>query len=186
MRYVFMDNYRGFAETLIPVSGATFLVGENSTGKTSFLTLVHLLSTPEFLFAQDFSRGAPGILGGFRDIVSITSSDASYFSIGTIRTGAKAGRAKGEVECTFNIMKFSDEEGLPRICSYSSYRNGKLASILFKGDRAHYKVTEHPSPASLDSGSLRDFFLRVYREASRCQRRMKTPQIAGRKFPSPR
>jgi hypothetical protein len=167
MRYIFMDNYRGFAETLIPISGATFLVGENSTGKSSFLTLVHLLSTPEFLFAQDFSRGAPGILGGFRDIVSITSSDTSYFSIGALLTHTRPSRARGERDCAFTIMTFCDEEGLPRICSYSSYLKGKLASLSFRGDRTYYKVTEHLAPTTLDNGSLPAFFLRVYRETSR-------------------
>lgn len=167
MRYVFMDNYRGFAETLIPISRATFLVGENSTGKSSFLALVHLLSTPEFFFSPDFSRGASGILGGFRDIVSVTSSDTSYFSIGTLWTKPKPSRAKGEPECTFNVMKFSDEEGLPRICSYSSYIKGKLTSFLFKGDRIYCKVTEHLFPNALDNASLPAFFLRVYRETSR-------------------
>jgi predicted ATP-dependent endonuclease of OLD family len=37
MRYVFMHNFRGFSETLLPLRQTTFLVGENSAGKSSVL-----------------------------------------------------------------------------------------------------------------------------------------------------
>ncbi|MGC1490307.1 MAG: AAA family ATPase, partial [Candidatus Acidiferrum sp.] len=73
MHYIFMDNYRGFSETLIPLRRATFLVGENSTGKSSFLSVAYLLSTPAIILGRNFWQGELYNLGGFKDIVSVTS-----------------------------------------------------------------------------------------------------------------
>jgi hypothetical protein len=167
MRYAFMDNYRGFAETLIPLPSATFLVGENSTGKSSFLTLVHLLSKPEFVFSPDSSRGAFGMLGGFRDIVSVTSADKSYFSIGRLTTLKKSRNKKLGPACTFSIMTFRDEEGLPRIYAHTYYAEGRLVEIIFESDQTYYKVTDNFFPTGLDGDSLPEFFLRIYRQRSK-------------------
>ena len=35
LRYV--DNFRGFSDTYVPISDVNFFVGENSSGKTSLL-----------------------------------------------------------------------------------------------------------------------------------------------------
>ncbi len=89
IRYLFIDNFRGFSDTYIPLLDVNFLVGENSSGKTSFLGLVKLLSSNEFIWGQRFI--APHVnLGHFEDIVSAHSSDRSYFSFGVIEQfGAK-------------------------------------------------------------------------------------------------
>ena len=46
--YIFVDNFRGFRDTCIPITDVNFLVGENSTGKTSILGLLKLLAGPRF------------------------------------------------------------------------------------------------------------------------------------------
>ena len=56
MRYIYMNNFRGFSDTLIPLSQISFLVGENSTGKSSFLKLLYLLASPNFWFSPEFIR----------------------------------------------------------------------------------------------------------------------------------
>ncbi len=53
--YIFVDNFRGFSDTCIPVTDVNFLVGENSTGKSSVLGLIKLLSGPTFLMGGDFA-----------------------------------------------------------------------------------------------------------------------------------
>jgi hypothetical protein len=166
MRYIFMDNYRGFAETIVPLRDATFLVGENSTGKSSFLAAVNLLSTQQFVLSPyHFPRGTLPFLGGFSDIVSITSADRSYFSIGALLTGGSLVAAgKGGIECEFLILKFCDEEGQPRLNTYIHYVNGKLGVLRFKGDEALYRFTRQ-SPSAADARSVLDFLLRVYRHS---------------------
>ena len=84
MKYLFIDNYRGFTNTLIPLRQVTFLVGENSTGKTSIMSIIHLLSDYKFWFEQQFNSKEVQ-LGTFRDIVSAGSLNSSTFSIGNTR-----------------------------------------------------------------------------------------------------
>lgn len=55
-----LKNFRGFRRAVVPLSpGVNFLVGENSTGKTSVLALIDILSSHHFYFTQtlksDFS-----------------------------------------------------------------------------------------------------------------------------------
>ena len=58
--YVYMDNYRGFSNAAIPLRQVNFLVGENSTGKTSFLELLDVLSYgPFWAFEPRFEK--PGL-----------------------------------------------------------------------------------------------------------------------------
>lgn len=141
--YVFMDNYRGFSETVIPLTQATFLVGENSTGKTSFLSLLYLLSTPNFWFAPGFSPTDFCDLGGFKDIVSAGSSDKSAFTVGLLSTASKqAERKAGSDGYRLSLMTFREKNGLPRLSSYVEYRNGKVFKIRFGPKTMRYKRTE--------------------------------------------
>ncbi len=53
--YVFVDNFRGFTDTCIAITDVNFLVGENSTGKSSILALIKLISARNFLLGgEDF------------------------------------------------------------------------------------------------------------------------------------
>lgn len=69
-----MDNYRGFQRTLIPLSKMTFLVGENSSGKTSFLKLIEIITSGEFWYNGEF-RNSDVDLSYFGDI-SINGGEA--------------------------------------------------------------------------------------------------------------
>lgn len=82
--YIYLDNFRGFTETFIPIQQVNFLVGENSTGKTSLLELLESFSKPPFwLFEPRF--GVPGSQQRhFLDLVSASSRNKKSFSIGTI------------------------------------------------------------------------------------------------------
>lgn len=54
IKEIYVDNYRGFDDTLIPLKEVNFFVGENSTGKTSILKLLDLLASSEFWFNGNF------------------------------------------------------------------------------------------------------------------------------------
>ncbi|MDM8526525.1 AAA family ATPase, partial [Desulfococcaceae bacterium HSG8] len=83
MKYLFIDNFRGFSKTYIPIKDVNFFVGENSTGKTSVLTLLKLISSPSFWRDQSFNNDDISFTD-FKDIVSINSPDKSFFHIGMI------------------------------------------------------------------------------------------------------
>jgi len=82
MKYLFLDNFRGFSNSIIPLKQVNFLVGENSTGKSSFLKLVNLFSQDNFRQFPERSIQEYADLGSFNDIVSAWSTDRSYFIIG--------------------------------------------------------------------------------------------------------
>ena len=76
--YLFVDNFRGFCNTCIPITDVNFLVGQNSTGKTSVLGLLKLFSGPHFLMRPEFGDEHVSF-GHFSDMVSAHSNDQQLF-----------------------------------------------------------------------------------------------------------
>jgi hypothetical protein len=126
MQYIFMDNFRGFSETLLPLKQITFLVGENSTGKSSFLKLLYLLSRPQFWFSCGYALQEEAELGGYGDIVSAWASDKSYFRIGAISTYRD--RKKGTVSCAFGVHTFGDRDGIPYLSRFMQFVDGRVTT----------------------------------------------------------
>lgn len=52
---LYIDNYKGFSDTLITFDDVNFFVGENSTGKTAVLNLLEVISQPNFWVVPDFN-----------------------------------------------------------------------------------------------------------------------------------
>ena len=78
MKALYLDNLRGFDDTLIKFKDVNFLVGENSTGKTSILSLFRNSFYYPFWEYCKF----PDDLQRFEDLVSINAEDSSHFTIG--------------------------------------------------------------------------------------------------------
>ena len=83
MEYIYMDNYKGFADTLCPLEGVNFLVGENSTGKTSFLSLLPLFCGSGKTPMNRLDVTAE--IGAFDECVSAASKNKSSFKVGNGR-----------------------------------------------------------------------------------------------------
>lgn len=86
---LFLDNIRGFNKCFIDINQVNFLVGENSTGKSSFLSILSLFSDPQFNFSGEF-RNSFVNFGLFEDIVNKNSSNQTTFSIGLVKNGKSA------------------------------------------------------------------------------------------------
>jgi predicted ATPase len=108
-----MDNFRGFTDTVIPLRDVNFLVGENSTGKTSFLKLMELLSAQEFPFFGISPRTST-LFGSFEDHVSVESKIRDYFVIGWIDHQSNIESNNCKVSSYF-IMMFREREAIPYI-----------------------------------------------------------------------
>lgn len=82
--YIYADNFRGFSDAIVPIYQVNFLVGENSTGKTSFIELIETLGNmPFWVFEPRY--GALGLpQKHFLDLVSAAGSSKKAFSIGAI------------------------------------------------------------------------------------------------------
>jgi len=139
VKYLFVDNFRGFTKTLLPIRDVNFFVGENSTGKTSILDVIKLLDTPLFWFDQRFNSDEVK-LGNYKDIVSVDSSDRSYFRIGWLDTepqGKKANEDSGTIEAS--LITFREEEGIPIISNYTTIVEGRQLNVIFGADTLKYK-----------------------------------------------
>lgn len=55
MRILYMDNYRGFKNTFLELKKVNFFLGDNSSGKTSILSLISLFSDPLFPIERSFN-----------------------------------------------------------------------------------------------------------------------------------
>jgi hypothetical protein len=133
--YIFVDNFRGFSNTCIPITDVNFLVGENSTGKTSIMGLLKLFAGPRFFFQHSFDDEHLGF-GGFSDMVSAHSDDRSYFRIGFVWEQLRDKKRNPTV--TGCLFTFHEEEGLPRLAKCTFCRDGNKISLRF-GKNVSYR-----------------------------------------------
>lgn len=134
MKILYVDNFRGFDDTYIPIKQVNFLVGENSTGKTSILSLINLLSTPHFWFKQEFNTEEVQ-LGTFREIVSIRSSTKDKFKIGVLEFEDEGDNTHRH---SF-LLTFIQDHGLPIASQYEYYADGRELNIDFTKSAIRYK-----------------------------------------------
>jgi predicted ATP-dependent endonuclease of OLD family len=81
MEQLYLDNYRGFSEQFIEIREVNFLVGENSSGKSSVLLALNTVFNPNFWLNLDFSTGDTQMYS-FEDLVSVEAKNKSRFRIG--------------------------------------------------------------------------------------------------------
>jgi predicted ATP-dependent endonuclease of OLD family len=112
---LYINNFRGFKNTFIPIKDVNFLVGENSTGKTSVLKLIKLLSSPEFwnyqILETEYFK-----FGSFSEICS--DKDGKSFEIGIYHDETIEGRIP-------LLFRFVNNKEMPKIksirCLYNSH-----------------------------------------------------------------
>ena len=161
MRYLFMDNFRGFARTLIPLRSATFLVGENSTGKSSFLSLAYLLSNPHFWFNLDFGLGESCSLGGYDDIVSVSSDDRSQFTVGTFTSKGPPGNGDDAERLSLALLTFRNEDSIPRLYRYTQHSEGRILRLMFTPETIKYKFAD-ARPRIVEPADACQYFFSVF------------------------
>jgi hypothetical protein len=123
------------------------MVGENSSGKTSILSLLKLLSTNDFVWNQRFSTDDVN-LGHFKDIVSAHSSNRTYFSFGVIDDlqdfhGPQHG-------ATAMLYTFKDHEGLARISSFTSIAGQRQLFLRLDGKNVYFMSKKIPGRITID------------------------------------
>ncbi len=153
MKCMFVDHFRGFQETLLPIKDVNFFVGENSTGKTSLLALLHLFHSPAFWIGGQFFNEEVE-LGNYEDIVSMHAKDKKYFHVGAF-FGSEEDK-KEEYEAF--LMTFSESDGTPIIKRYTIVTKSKKAEIKLKGRRIYYKIRNAESITE-NYSSVREMFL---------------------------
>ena len=178
--YLFVDNFRGFSDTCIPIVDVNFLVGENSTGKTSILGLLKLLAGPRFFFDQGFGNEHTGF-GGFSDMVSAHSSDQSYFRIGFVWEELHGKKRTPIV--TGCLLTFEEEEGLPKLTQCTFCRKGHKISLRL-GNEIYYREEKCSSlrPKEIIS-SLRSQWVSEHSSGAGKYTKLVVPPSMGRGMP---
>ncbi|MEW5734512.1 MAG: AAA family ATPase [Thermodesulfobacteriota bacterium] len=151
---IFLDNFRGFSQTFIPIKDVSFFVGENSTGKSSVLGIYKILLSSEFwntgeLRARDFS------FGHFDDMVSITSTNKSAFSLGIISYRQKRNE---NIENDAIFLRFIEKDGLPKLNLLLIIANNCELLIKFDGNKIKHSIVEQKSK----NESMDDFRTSAY------------------------
>lgn len=134
MRY-YIDNFRGLQNQIIDLKKVNFLVGENSTGKSSLIKAISLMSDFRFwmngeLNTDDFE------LGVFEDILSAENT-RDFFTLGTISDKNKI----------INLMCFYNQEGLPKLLKQLFFIN-KILVVISREEKSgaiSYKILRNIS-----------------------------------------
>lgn len=135
----YLDNYRGFSKEYIELKSVNFLVGENSTGKTSFLSIVKLMASPSFWLDTDFNDQNIR-LGSFSELINKGGFNKKNFSIGfyTFEDIERPEEKEG-TEVDFKLVTFVNEEGLPVVSKHSFVLDGNLVTTIIRKDAMLYK-----------------------------------------------
>lgn len=131
MGYLYVENYRGFKNEFIPIFKVNFLLGENSTGKSSILGLINLFSSFHFWLEQEFNTDEYQ-LGNYKDIVSINSTDHGFFRVGYMDFNR-------ETPLAF-LLEFKEKDGIPSVSRYSYLIKNNAVQVLFEGQKIRYKI----------------------------------------------
>lgn len=126
---LYIDNYKGFVDTIIPIKDVNFFVGENSTGKTAVLNLLEIMTNMSFWFNPDFNQD--GIeLGYFSEMVSQNSSDKKSFSIGAYLDESR----RNKPYSGYVWLKFIEKESSPEVSEFRFIVGNKSVWCYVEGE----------------------------------------------------
>lgn len=134
MSIIYLDNYRGFHKSFIPLKKVNFLVGENSTGKSSLLAVFKFIAKPDFIMYPEFNDDDIE-LGFYKDISNPRKK--KYFDVGSISGRLQKGSLK-DVEV--NMIRFVEVASKPKLSIYRFIVNEVDIMINFHSDKL-LKVT---------------------------------------------
>jgi hypothetical protein len=152
MSSIYIDNIRGFTDTYIPIKDVNFLVGENSTGKTTILEIIKLLSDLTFWLSPILGNIEELRLSNYQSIVSINSQDKSYFSIGMIEQDEEKDN-QSRVDSAF-LLTFSNQSEMPVVSEYYCITGKYEIKIIFHEDYIMYKVNSVDQLSDADTYQL--------------------------------
>jgi predicted ATPase len=147
MLIYYFDNFRGFSSTFLILNKINFLVGENSTGKTSVLKLVRILSSQKFWHNLEFSSPEAD-LGYFSEIAT---DQRKPFEIGIID------EIKKNQPLLAYKFKLIDRDGLPTVQSVQFIEHNHNIEIIFQDSVAKFRFSKIDT-ANIDESTKLEFF----------------------------
>ncbi|MCZ8023201.1 MAG: AAA family ATPase [Flavobacterium sp.] len=135
MPVLYFDNFRGFNKTFLPLNNVNFFVGENSSGKTSVLKLIKILSDHRFWFTQEFNS-EEAELGYYSEIASHTNKTKKYFEIGILGDFRDKDDGISAIK-----LKFENIEGIPSVKEISLINDDINIQAVVEGSKVKYRYT---------------------------------------------
>lgn len=140
MKTLYLDNYKGFSKTFLPLADINFFVGENSTGKTAILNLLNVISRPQFWFNLDFNDNDIE-LGYFEEIAKQSQqSDKKYFEIGIELPAQKEGREN--LQPVYQLLHFVERDGVPFLESLKVTNKSKTFFVHRSNKSVKYRTND--------------------------------------------
>lgn len=131
-------NVRSFCgRHTIPIKPLTILVGENSSGKTTFLAMLALASSPWFP-SQASVSGPPYDLGSYDTLA--TNKGVRRGQLGSFSLGYSLDPLESESHRSI-LVTFTDNHGQPAINSLEGTTNKVRVNCHFSGSELKGKVT---------------------------------------------
>ena len=163
---LYINQFRGFNDTYLYLNKTNFLVGENSTGKTTLLSLIKLLSTREFWHTLHFNMQDIE-LGYGSEIISHQATTA-FFEIAafdTLTTNTSAIIAY--------YLRFQLENNEPRLIQYcfQAHQNNFMVAI----QKEQYQYTIQTTTNEIDSLYTFKQWVEEVREHKAVQEKNLTP-----------
>lgn len=149
---LYIDNFRGFEDTYIPLKEVNFFVGENSTGKTSILSLINLLYDYSFWLRPEFNNSEIH-LGSFYEIAD-KKNNKKYFMIGFFNHVID--KKTNQIRYDSVLLKFYNDNGIPSIleCTYTNNNQTILSKIAKNNKLILYKIINNDFIHSSDSQEI--------------------------------
>lgn len=132
-----MHNFRGFHKTSIFFSDVNFFVGENSTGKTSVLSAMEILSDPMFFYTGALSSSYCDL--SIYEDAATQNGDNKSFSLGYYRAGYMKNKSGWPDAVAFH---FINERGLVKTSKIQYLANGYLVHVAFHKDKVTATVSD--------------------------------------------
>lgn len=143
---LYLNNFKGFSDTIIPFQKVNFLVGENSTGKTTVLSVLEFISRPGFLYSPVFNSRYSQF-GSFSEIVNQLSKDRSFFQIGVQFSDAYEKDSDSKEHQYRYLETFVNNNGNP-ILSEIRFILGKVTVTCLHVSHKQVTVKIHESDSS--------------------------------------
>lgn len=133
---LYLDNIRGFNEQSIELNEVNFLVGENSTGKSSVISIISLLSDFNFGLSGDF-KSLFVDFGPFSETVN-KGRNSDTFSIGLKKQRTNL----SSIDYDEVFISYKDEEGFPAVNILSVRLNDKILTSRILKNSISYKLKQ--------------------------------------------